>query len=97
VITSLASPTLIVEPTSSEMVTSLIFLVAGALVTMKSPPQLLTVSSALLTDALVMASTIMITKSMETSPSGLTRSLGLIEVEKELVMEMVNSFFKSLN
>ena len=41
-------------------------------------------------------SMIMTTKVTETSPSGLTRSLGVIEVEKEFVAKMIDSFYKGL-
>ena len=93
-ISSSDSPTLVVEP--NPMITSPASLVASILIFMKTPPQLLLVSPVLLTAVPVTPSTIVATKIMETSPSRLTRLPGVIKVEKELVAEMINTFYKSL-
>jgi len=62
---------------------------------MKTPPQLLLVSSVMLAAALVTHTMIMTTQLTET-PSKLTHSPGVIEVEKEFLMEMIDTFYKSL-
>ena len=67
------------------MITSLTSLVANTLNSMKTPSQLVPVSSALLMTASATPSTIVTTKLPETSPSKLTRSPGVIEAEKEFM------------
>ena len=88
------SPTLVIDPDS--MITSLTSLVASTLVSMKTPSRLSFVPSVPLTVALVTPSTIVTTKLPETSPSKLTRSPGVIEVEKEFMAEIIDTFYKSL-
>jgi len=63
---------------------------------MKTPLWLLYVSSVLLTVAHAMPSTIVTTKITETSSSRLTSLPGMIEVEKEFVVEMIDTFYKGL-
>jgi len=63
---------------------------------MKTPPQRLHVSSVALTTAPAIPSTIVTITPPETSPSKLTSSPGVIEVEKEFVAEMIDTFYKSL-
>ena len=72
---------LVVDPDS--MITSPTSLVASTLVSMKTPPQLQSVPSILLMVVPATRLTIVTTKLPETSPSKLTRSPGVIEVEKE--------------
>ena len=87
VIMSLCSPTLVVEP--EHMIISPTSLVANTLVSMRTPPQLLPISSAQLTATPATPSTIVTTKLTETSSVKVTRSPGVTEVEKEFVAEMV--------
>jgi len=93
-IISSKSPTLIVD--LDLMIINLIFLVASTLVSMKTPLRLLSVFSISLIVAPMMPSMIVTTKITETSPSRLTRSSGVIEVEKEFMVEMIDTFYKSL-
>ena len=95
IIISPTSPTLIVEPTLSGVVTSPTSVVAGVLVSMKTPhlpaisrPSPISVSGT--------PSTVMIVKPIEVLSSGITRSPGVIEAEKKFVAEMVDNFYKSL-
>ena len=81
---------------TDQMITSPTSLVASTLVSMKTPPRLLPASPVPLTAAPAMPSMIMITNITETSSSGLTQSLGVIEVEKKFVAEMIDSFYKGL-
>ena len=78
------------------MITSPTSLVASTLVSMKTPQRLPSVSSVLLTVAPVTLLTFVTTKLLEASPSRLTRSPGVKEVEKEFVAEMIDTFYKSL-
>ena len=90
VITSPGSPMMVVEPTSPT------FLAASTLVSMKTPPRLQIVSSIPLRAAPAMPSMIVIANVTETSPSGLTCSLGVIEVGKEFMTKMIDNFYKGL-
>ena len=86
---------LVVEP--DPMITSPTSLVASTIVSMKTPPRLLLlVSSVPLTAAPAIPSMIVTTKITETSSSRLTRSPGVIEVEKEFAAEMIDTFDKCL-
>jgi len=67
------------------------------LVSMKTSPRLLHVSPVLMTVAPAMPSMIVTTNIIKTSPSGLTRSPGVLEVEKEFMAEMIDTFYKSLS
>jgi len=78
------------------MITTRTSLVASTLVSMKTPLRLSSVFSVPLMVAPVMPSMIVTTKGTETSPSRLTRSPGVIEVEKEFLAEMIATFYKSL-
>ena len=69
---------------------------AGVLVSMKTPPRSPTIPHLSPVSASAIFSTIMIVKPMEALSSGTTRSPGVIEVDKEFVVEMVDSFYKSL-
>jgi len=96
VITSPTSPTLVVEPALPEIVTSLTSIVAGVLVSMKTPPRTPAIPRPSLASASAISSTIMMVKPVEALSSGTTRSPGVIEAEKEFVDEMVDSFYKCL-
>jgi len=63
---------------------------------MKTPPQLPVIPCPSLTSVFATSSTVMTEKPVEVSSSGITRSPGVIEAEKEFVAEMVDSFYKSL-
>jgi len=78
------------------MVTSPTSLVASTLVSMKTLPWLSYVPSVLLTFAPMTPSTIVSTKHLETSPSKLSCSPGVKEVEKKFVADMIDTFYKSL-
>ena len=95
VITIPTSPTLIVEPALFGVVTSPTFVVAGVPVSMKTP-RLPTIPLPSLTSVSATSSTIMTMKLVKVLSSGITRSPGVIEAEKEFVTEMVNNFYKSL-
>jgi len=96
VITSLTSLTLMVEPVLSGVVTSPTSLMASVLVSMKTPPQLSANPPPSQTIAFTTPSTIVTMKPVEGSPLGITRSPGVIEAEKEFIVEMVENFYKSL-
>jgi len=78
------------------MITDPTYLVASTLVSMKTPPQLLSVPSVLLTVAPVTPSMIVTIELLETSSSKLIRSPRVIEVENEFVAEIIDTFYKSL-
>ena len=65
-------------------------LVASMLLSVETPPRL-TAFSALLMTTPVDPLTFITTKPMETSSLGITRSPGVIEVEKEFVAELVDT------
>jgi len=96
VIISPTSLTLMVEPVLSGVVTSPSSLMAGVLVSMKTPPQLSANPPPSQTIAFTTPSTIVTMKPVEGSPLGITRSPGVIEAEKEFIVEMVENFYKSL-
>jgi len=96
VISSPTSPTLVVEPVLPGVVTSPTSIVAGVLVSMKTPPRPPANPHPSPTSASATSSTIITVKSVEILSSGITHSLGVIEAEKEFVVEMVDSFYKSL-
>jgi len=96
VITSLTSLTLIVEPALSGVVTSPTSVVAGVLVSMKTPPRLLVIPYPSPTSVFATSSIVMTVKLVEVLSLRITHSLGVIEAEKEFVTKMVNNFYKSL-
>jgi len=79
---------MIINPTS---------LVANTLISLKTPLRLPSVSSVPLTVAPAMSSMIVTINIIETSSSRLSRSPRVIEIEKEFVAEMINTFYKSLS
>ena len=84
VITIPTSPTLVVEPVLSGIVTSLTSIVSGVLVSMKTPlrpPAIPRPSSA---SSSAISSTIMTVKPVKVSSFGTTRSPGVIEAKKIL-------------
>ena len=87
-----SSPTLIVEPVSSTTITDHASSVSNMLISMEAPSRLTAFYAPLMT-ALVTPLMIITTKLIETSPSRITYSLWVIEVEKEFVVELVNRFF----
>ena len=95
-ITDPSSSTLAIEPAFSAMLTDPGSSVASMLISTEGSPQL-TVSSAPLMTAPMTPSMIITTKPMETTPLGITRSPRVIEVEKEFLAKLVDSFFKSLS
>ena len=66
------------------------------MVSMKTPPRLPAIPHPSPTSASTTSSTITTVKSVEVLSSGITRSPGVIEAEKEFIAEMVDSFYKSL-
>jgi len=68
----------------------------GVLVSMKTPPRSTVIPRLSPASASAISSTIMTVKLVEVLSSGTTRSLGVIEAEKEFVAEMIDSFYKSL-
>ena len=91
-ITSRTFPTLVVEPAFPEIVTSPTSVVAGVLVSMRTPPRSPTIPHV----AAASASIVSPVKAVETLSSGAIRSPGVIEAENEFVAELVDSFYKSL-
>ena len=96
IITSPTSLMLIIEPILPKIVTSPTSIVAGVLVSMKTPPRSPAIPRLSPTIASAISSTIIIVKPVEDLSSGTTRSPGVVEVEKEFMAEMVDSFYKSL-
>jgi len=96
VITSPTSLMLIVEPALSGVVTSPTSVVAGVLVSRKTPPRLSAIRHPSPISVFVTSSIVMMVKPVEVLSLGITRSPRLIEPEKEFVAEMVDSFYKSL-
>jgi len=96
VITSPISLTLVVESAFLGVVTSLTSVVAGVLVSTKTPPRLPVIPRPSPMNASATSSTIMIVKLVKVLSSRITRSSGVIEAEKEFVTKMVDSFYKSL-
>jgi len=96
VITSLTSLTLIVEPALSGVVTNPTSVVAGILVSMKTPPRLPAIPRPSPTSVFATSSTVMMMKLVKVLSSEIIHSPGVIEAEKEFMAEMVNSFYKSL-
>ena len=96
IITNPTSPTLVVEPTLPKIVTSPTSIVAGVLVSMKSPSRLPAIPHLSPASASAISSTVMTVKLVEALSSGTTRSPGVVEAEKEFMAEMVDSFYKSL-
>ena len=96
VITSPTSPTLVVKPGLLEIVTSPISIVASVLVSMRTPPRSPVVPRLSPANASVISSIIMTVKLVKALSLGTTRSPGVVEVEKEFVAEMIDSFYKSL-
>ena len=96
VIINPTSLTLIVKPTLPRVVTSPTSVVAGVLVSMKTPPRQPAIPRPSPTSASATSSTIMTVRLVKVLSSGITRSPGVIEAEKEFVAEMVDSFYKSL-
>jgi len=96
VITIPTSPILIVEPALSGVVTSLTFVVAGVMVSMKTPPRLPAIPRPSLISVSVTSSIVMTVKLEEVLSSGITHSPGVIEAEKIFVAEMVDNFYKNL-
>ena len=88
------SPTLVVN--SESMITNPNSLIASTLVFIKIPLHLSSVLSVPLAVVPVTTSTIVTTKLPETFPSKLTHSPGVIEVEKEFMVEIIDAFYKSL-
>jgi len=96
VIISPSSLTLVVELVLPRVVTSPTSIVAGVLVSMKTLPWQPTIPRSSPTSAFVTSSTIITVNLVEILSSGITRSPGVIEAEKEFVTEMADSFYKSL-
>jgi len=96
VITSPASPTLVIELALPEIVTSPTFIVAGVLVSLKTSPRSPMIPQLSPASASAISSTIMTVKPVKVLSFGTTHSPGVIEAEKEFVAEMVESFYKSL-
>ena len=67
----------------------------GVLVSMKTPPRSPVIPRLSSASASTISSTVMTVKLVEALSSGATHSLGVVEVEKESVAEMVDSFYKS--
>ena len=96
IITSPTSPTLVIELVLPEIITSPTSIMAGILVSMKTHSRSTTIPRLSPASASAISSTIMTVKPVEVLSSGTTRSPGVVEVEKEFVAEMVDSFYKSL-
>jgi len=82
IITSPTSPTLVVDPVLPEIVTSPTSIVAGVLVSMKTPPRSPVIPRPSPASASTASSTVMTVKPVEALSSGTTRSPGVVEAEK---------------
>ena len=89
--------TLVIELVLPGAITSPTSVVVGVLVLMKTPLRPPAIPRPSTTNAFATSSTIMTVKLVEVLSSETTRSPGVIEAEKEFVIEMVNSLYKSLN
>ena len=69
---------------------------AGVLVSMKTPPRSPVIPRLSLASASTISSMFMSVKPVEALSSGITRSPGVAEAEKEFMAEIVDSFYKSL-
>jgi len=96
IITSPTSSMLVIEPVPSEVVTGPTSIVAGVLVSMKTPPQSPAIPRLSPASVSVISSTVMTVKLVETLSSKTTGLPGVVEVEKEFVVEINDSFYKSL-
>jgi len=96
VITSPTSPILVVEPALPEIVTSPTSVVAGVLVSMRTPLRSPTTPHVVVASASIISSIVTLVKPVETLSSGAARLPGVIEAENEFVAELVDSFYKSL-
>ena len=88
-----------VEPALPEIVTSPTSVVAGVLVSMRTPPRSPTTPRVTAASALLFSlifSIVTSVKPVETLPSGATCSPGVVEAENEFVAELVDSFYKGL-
>ena len=68
---------------------------ASVLVSMRTPPRSSVVPRLSPASASVISSAAITVKPVKVLSSGTTRSLGVVEAEKEFVAEMVDSFYKS--
>jgi len=96
VIASPTSPTLVVEPALSEIVTNPTSIVASVLVSMRTPSRSPTTPHISPVSAPAIPSTVMSVKPVEGLPSRTTRLPGVVEAENEFVVEQVDSFYKGL-
>jgi len=96
VITNPTSPTLVVEPALLEIVASPTSVVAGVLVSMRTPPRSPTTPRIAAARASIIPSTVTPVKPVETLSSGAARLPRVIEAENEFVAKLVDSFYKSL-
>jgi len=96
VITNPVSLTLVIEPVLPEIVTSQTSIVAGVIVSMKTPLRSPAIPRLSPASAFAISSTIMTVKPVKVLSSGTTRLPEVIEAEKDFVAEMVDSFYKSL-
>ena len=87
---------LIVEPVLFGVVTSPTSLMAGVLVSMKTPPLLPAISCPSQIIISATSSTVMMVKPVKGLSLEITRSPGVIKTEKEFVAKMVDSFYNSL-
>ena len=90
------SPTLIVEPALSEIVTSPTSLVVGVLVSMKTPPQMPAIPYPSQISVSVTSSIVVTVKLVEGLSLGIAHSPGVIEAKTKFVAKMVDSFYKIL-
>jgi len=96
VITNLTYPTLVVEPALPEIVISPTSVVAGVLVSIRTPPKSPTTPRIAAASASIISSIITPVKQVKTLSSGAARLRGVIEAENEFVAELVDNFYKSL-
>jgi len=89
IITSPTSLTLVVEPVLPKIVTNPTSIVAGILVSMKTPPRSPVIPRLSPASASAISSIVMAVKYVEALSSGATRSLKMIEAEKEFVVWLI--------
>ena len=90
------SPSLIVKPALSRVVTSPTSLMVDVLVSMKTSPWLPDIPHPSQISISATSSTVVTVKPVEALSLGITRSPRVIKAEKEFVVEIVDNFYKSL-
>ena len=87
---------MVVEPAFPEIVTGLTSVVAGVLVSMRTPPRSPVILHVAPASASIILSTVMPVKPVEALSSWAACSPGVVEAENQFVAELVDSLYKGL-